>query len=161
MILEAYIDVDFAGSLDDTRSTSGYYTLLGGNLVTRQSKKLNVIARSSAEYEFRSMATGICEFTWLKNLLDDLKIKWESLMRLYGDNKSAISIALNTMQHDRTKHIKFSMLFIKEKLERSLICTPFVSSKDQLANVLTKGLPSTMFWDIISKLGMEDIHSPT
>ena len=81
MILEAYIDVDFAGSLDDTRSTSGYYTLLGGNLVTRRSKKLNVIARSSAEYEFRSMETGICEFTWLKNLLDDLKIKWESLMR--------------------------------------------------------------------------------
>ena len=53
LTLEAYTDADYAGSLDDRRSTSGYCTLLGGNLVTWRSKKQNVVARSSAESEFR------------------------------------------------------------------------------------------------------------
>ncbi|KAI3463728.1 hypothetical protein Pfo_020391, partial [Paulownia fortunei] len=70
MTLEAYTDADYAGSLVDRRSTSGYCTLLGGNLVTWRSKKQNVVARSSAESEFRSMAMGICELLWLKIILD-------------------------------------------------------------------------------------------
>ena len=88
-----------------------------------------MVARSSAKSGFRSMARGICELLWLKIILDDLKIKWESPMRLYCDNKSAISIAHNPVQHDQTKHIKVDRNFIKEKLESGLICTPFVSSK--------------------------------
>ena len=76
VILEAYIDADYARSLDDRRrSTSGYCTLLGGNLVTWRSKKHNMVTRLSAESEFRSMATGICELLWLKIILNDLKIK--------------------------------------------------------------------------------------
>ena len=55
-VLEAYIDVDYAGSLVDRRSTTGYCTFLGGNLVTWRSKKQNVVARSSAESEFRAIA---------------------------------------------------------------------------------------------------------
>jgi len=161
MVLEAYTDADYAGSLVDRRSSSGYCTFLGGNLVTWRSKKQNVVARSSAESEFRSMAMGVCELLWLKIILDDLKIRWEGPMRLYCDNKSAISIAHNPVQHDRTKHIEVDRHFIKEKLDNGLICTPFVSTKDQVADVLTKGLPNNMFQDLISKLGMEDIHSPT
>jgi len=160
MVLEAYTDADYAGSLVDRRSSSGYCTFLGGNLVTWRSKKQNVVARSSAESEFRSMAMGVCELLWLKIILDDLKIRWEGPMRLYCDNKSAISIAHNPVQHDRTKHIEVDRHFIKEKLDNGLICTPFVSTKDQVADVLTKGLPNNMFQDLISKLGMEDIHSP-
>lgn len=160
MTIEAYTDADYAGSLVDRRSTSGYCTFLGGNLVTWRSKKQNVVARSSAESEFRSMAMGICELLWLKIILEDLKIKWEGPMRLYCDNKSAISIAHNPVQHDRTKHIEVDRHFIKEKLDSGLICTPFISTKDQLADVLTKGLPSHEFQQIIGKLGMEDIHSP-
>ena len=57
--LEAYTDA--AGSIVDRRSTTGYCTFLGGNLVTWRSKKQNVVARSSAEAEFRAMAQGICE----------------------------------------------------------------------------------------------------
>ena len=81
-------------------------------------------------------------------------------MRLYCDNKSAISIAHNPVQHDRTKHIEIDRHFIKEKLESGLICTPYVSTHYQLADVLTKGLCSSVFQSIISKLGMENIYSP-
>ncbi|KAJ8751906.1 hypothetical protein K2173_000652 [Erythroxylum novogranatense] len=70
--INVYTDADWAGAIDDRRSTSGYFTFVGGNLVTWRSKKQNVVARSSAEAEFRGMALGICEALWLKLLLTDL-----------------------------------------------------------------------------------------
>ncbi|EXB89386.1 hypothetical protein L484_017352 [Morus notabilis] len=74
VVLEAYTDADYAGSIVDMWSTSGYCTFIGGNLVTWRSKKHNVVARSSAEAEFRAMAQGVCELLWLKIILEDLKI---------------------------------------------------------------------------------------
>ena len=59
-------------------------------------------------------------------------------MRLYRDKKSAISIAHNPVQHDRTKHIEIDRHFIKEKLESGLICTPYMSTHNQLIDLLTK-----------------------
>ena len=106
MALEAYIDVDYAGSLVDRRSTTGYCTFLGGNLVMWMSKKQNVVARSSTESEFRVIAQGLCELLWLKIILDDLKVKWECPMKLYCDNKSAINIAHNPIQHNRRSILK-------------------------------------------------------
>ncbi|RVX08315.1 Retrovirus-related Pol polyprotein from transposon RE1 [Vitis vinifera] len=75
LALEAYTDADYAGSLVDRRSTTGYCTFLGGNLVTWRSKKQNVVARSSAESKFRVIAQGLCELLWPKIILDDLRIK--------------------------------------------------------------------------------------
>ena len=75
MTLEAYTDADYAGSIVARRSTTGYCTFLGGILVTWKSKKQSVVARSSAEAEFRAMAQGVCELLWLKIILEDLKIK--------------------------------------------------------------------------------------
>lgn len=59
--LAVYTDADFAGSSVDRRSTTGYCTSLVGNLISWRSKKQSVIARSSAEAEFRAMATGVCD----------------------------------------------------------------------------------------------------
>jgi len=70
--IKIYIDVDYAGSIVDRRSTTGYCMFLDGNLVTWSSKKQNVVARSSAEAEFRVMAQGVCKLLWMKIILDDL-----------------------------------------------------------------------------------------
>ena len=123
------------------------------------SKKQKIVARSSAEAKFHAMAQGIYELLWLKIILEDLKIKWKMPMRLYCNNKSAINIAHNLVQHDRTKHVEVDKRFTKEKLDNSLICTPYVSIRDQLADVLTKGLASTPFQEIIIKLRMDNIYS--
>ena len=160
MSLEVYTDSDYAGSISDRRSTSGYCAFLGGNLVTWRSKKQPVVARSSAEAEFRAMALGICELLWLGIILNDLRIHVEKPMKLYCDNKSAINIAHNPVQHDRTKHVDIDRHFIKEKLDSGLICTPYVSTEGQLADVLTKGLTGHMFQRIVGKLGIENIYSP-
>ena len=66
--IEAYTDVDWAGNLNDRRSTSSYFTLVGGNLVTWRSKKQKVVALSSAEAEFQGIAKGITEVLWFKKL---------------------------------------------------------------------------------------------
>ena len=116
---------------------------------------------SSVEAEFRAMPTGVCELLWVKIIMEDLKVQWSKPMKLYCDNKSTINIAHNPVQYDRTKHIEIDRHFIKEKLDSGLICTPYVPTGYQFADVLTKGLCSNVLHKNISKLGMEDLYSPT
>ncbi|KAA0025138.1 Retrovirus-related Pol polyprotein from transposon TNT 1-94 [Cucumis melo var. makuwa] len=91
--IEAYTDSDWAGSIVDRKSTSGYCTFVWGNLVTWRSKKQNVVSRSSAEAEYKAMSLGICEEIWLQKVLSDLHQECETPLKLFCDNKAAISIA--------------------------------------------------------------------
>ena len=152
LALEAYTNADYAGSIVNRRSTTRYCTFLRGNLVTW---------RSSVESKFRAIAQGLCELLWLKIILEDLRIKWDDPMKLYCDNKSAINIAHNPIQHDMTKHIEVDKHFIEEKLEEGVVCMSYVPSEHQLVDILTKGLNGSMFHDLVFKLGMEDIYSST
>jgi hypothetical protein len=159
--IEGYTDSDWAGDQTTRRSTSGYFTFVEGNLVTWRSKKQKVVARSSAEAEFRGMAHGMCELLWIKSVLKDLGIKYQEPMSLYCDNKAAIEIAQNPVQHDRTKHVEVDRHFIKENLEQKIVQFPFVKSESQLADVLSKAVSAKVFHGAIDKLGMIDIYATT
>jgi hypothetical protein len=111
-----YSDSDWAGSYD-RKSTTGYCTFVGGNLVTCKNKKQNVIARSSAEAEYRAMASTTSELIWIKQLLVELGINTREPMKMYCDNQAACHIASNPVFHERTKHIEVDCHFICEKIQ--------------------------------------------
>lgn len=103
---------------------------------------------------------GICEVLWIKRILDELKIESQFPIKTYCDNKAAISIAHNPVLHDRTKHVEVDKHFIKEKIEGGQICMIYVPTDEQVADILTKGLPRKQFDKLTSKLAMEDIFQP-
>lgn len=130
-------------------------------MVTWKSKKQKVVALSSAEAEFRGMAKGMCELLWLRKLLTELGFAPNREMNLYYDNKAAIDISHNPIQHDRTKHVEVDRHFIRQNLDAQIIQFPFVKSEDQLADILTKAVCGRIFHNSLYKLGMQDIHLPT
>ncbi|RVW83799.1 Retrovirus-related Pol polyprotein from transposon TNT 1-94 [Vitis vinifera] len=159
--IEIFSDADWAGSVTDRRSTSGYCSFVWGNLVTWRSKKQSVVARSSAEAEFRAMAQGICEGIWLNRLLEELRVPLKHPMVLYCDNQAAISIAKNPVHHDRTKHVEIDRHFIKEKIEEGVFKVSYTPTNCQTADILTKALARVNFEDLTEKLGMINIYNAT
>ncbi|KAL0324978.1 UNVERIFIED_CONTAM: Retrovirus-related Pol polyprotein from transposon RE2 [Sesamum radiatum] len=114
--IEAYSDVDYARSKDDRKSTSGYYTYVGGNLVTWRSKKQTTVARSSAEAEYQAMAHTTSEILGLKNLLKELGFMYNDPVPMHCDNQAAIHIASNPIFHERPKHIEVDCNFVHEAI---------------------------------------------
>jgi hypothetical protein len=159
--VEGYSDADWGGNIDDRKSTSRYCVFVGRNLVSWRSKKQSVVARSTAEAEFRAMASGLCELMWIKILLCELRLLNGAPLRLYCDNQATINIVHNPVHHDRTKHIEIDRHFIKEKIDGGLIRVQFVRSGEQIADMLTKGVCNVSFMKICSKMGLLNIFAPS
>ena len=90
------------------------------------------MAGSSAEVENRAMSLGICEEIRLQKALSNLHKKCETPLKLFCDNKVAINIANNPIQHDITKHVEIDRHFIKERLGSGSICIPYIPLSQQV-----------------------------
>ncbi|WP_284247432.1 Ty1/Copia family ribonuclease HI, partial [Methylobacterium haplocladii] len=121
----------------------------------------NVVSRSSAELEYRGMAHRVCELLWIRNMLTYLGFQPKKAVQLTCDNKAAIDIAHNPVQHERMKHVEIDRLLFTEKIEAKIINVSFVKSEDHLTDVLCKAITSKIFHNSLSKLGINDIHAPT
>ncbi|XP_071699281.1 uncharacterized protein [Rutidosis leptorrhynchoides] len=159
--LHAYSDSDWAACPISRRSVTGYVILLSGSPISWKSKKQSTISRSSFEAEYRAMANAASELTWLIRLFEELGITDLKPVTLHCDNQSALHIAKNPVFHERTKHIELDCHFTREKVMEGLIELSYLTTQNQLADVLTKILPSSQFQQLLSKLGMSSSHPPS
>jgi hypothetical protein len=106
-----YSDTDWARSFD-RKFTTGYYTFVDENIITWKSNKQNVVARSSAEAEYRAMVSTASELMWIKQLLTDLNSTTHLPIKIFCDNQAACHIASNPVFHEKMKHIEVDCHFI-------------------------------------------------
>ncbi|GJX79318.1 ribonuclease H-like domain-containing protein [Tanacetum coccineum] len=150
--LIAYSDADLAGCPATRRSTSGYCVFLGNNLLSWSSKRQHMLSRSSAEAEYRDVANVVTETAWLRNLLLELHTLLLTATLVYCDNVSAIYMSVNPVQHQRTKHIKIDIHFVRDMVSKGQVRVLHVPSRYQYADIFTKGLPFFLFEEFRSSL---------
>jgi hypothetical protein len=155
-----YCDADWAGDREDRRSTTGYCTFVGGNLVTWKSKKQKVVACSSAEAEYRAMRRLTTELMWLKMLLKDLGREITTPITMHCDNQAAIHIASNSVFHERTKHIEVDCHKVREQMQLGVILPCYTRSSDQLADIFTKAANLKTCEFVHEKLGLWSLPRP-
>ncbi|KAL0641316.1 hypothetical protein Bca4012_103701 [Brassica carinata] len=152
-----YCDADWAGDRTDRRSTTGYCTFIGGNLVTWKSKKQKVVSCSSAEAEYRAMLKLTNELVWIKGILKHLEIDQATPMTMHCDNQAAIHIASNSVFHERTKHIEVDCHKVRQMIILGVILPCYTRSEDQLADVFTKAARQKTMESIHIRLGLIDL----
>ncbi|GKD42156.1 retrovirus-related pol polyprotein from transposon TNT 1-94 [Tanacetum coccineum] len=160
MALTAYADADHAGCQDTRRSTSGSAQFLGDKLVSWSSKKQTSTSISSTEAEYIAMSGCCAQILWMRSQLSDYGFAYNRIP-MYCDNKSAIALCCNNVQHSRSKHIDIRHHFIREQVERGVVELYFVRTEYQLADIFTKALPRERFEFILPRLGMKCMKPET
>ncbi|GJZ79811.1 retrovirus-related pol polyprotein from transposon TNT 1-94 [Tanacetum coccineum] len=158
--LIAYEDADHAGCQDTRRSTSSIMQFLGDRLVSWSSKRQKSPVISSTEAEYIALSGCCAQVLWTRSQLTNYGLGFNKIP-MYYDNKSAISLCCNNVQHSRSKHIDIRYHFIKENVENEVIELYFVNTEYQLANIFTKALCRERIEFLTDKLGMKTMSSDT
>ncbi|GJT55472.1 retrovirus-related pol polyprotein from transposon TNT 1-94 [Tanacetum coccineum] len=148
-----------AGYQDTRRSTSRSAQFLGDKLVSWSSKKQKSTAISSTEAEYIALSGCFSQILWMRSQLTEYGFKFNNIP-LYYDNKSAISLCCNNVQHSRAKHIDVRYHFIKDQVENGIVELYFVRTEYQLTDIFTKPLPRERFNFLIKKLVDEGRYFP-
>ena len=159
--LRAYSDSDHAGCRETRRSTGGFCTFLGNNIISWSSKKQPTVSKSSTEAEYRALSDATSEIIWLNNMLRDLHIPQPDPPELYGDNLSSIYLAANPVLHTRSKHFQTHYHFVRERVALGSLIVKHVPSHQQLADIFTKSLPYNAFISLRYKLGVDLPPTPS
>jgi hypothetical protein len=143
--ITAYSDADWAMSMDDRKSTSGYVLYVNDNVVLWGSRKQDCVALSSAESEYVAESEATKEMIWTKQLIEELGFAVEKGMILYCDNKAAGQIARAKINGKRSKHIEVRYHYVREYVKRGDVDVKWIATDKQVADVFTKALSKEKF----------------
>ena len=115
---------------------------------------------SSTEAEYIAMSSCCAQILWMRSQLSDYGFAYNKIL-MYCDNKSAIALCCNNVQHSRSKHIDIRHHFIREQVEKGIVELYFVKTEFQLADIFTKALPRERFEFILLRLGMKSLTPET
>jgi len=160
LTLKRFFDSNRDACPNTRRLTTDFFSFfLGISLITWKSKKQSIVSRSSPEAEYRALVHATYEGQWLIYLLQDFLIAHPTPIILYCDDKTTLHIAANPVFHERTKHIEIDCHVVWDKVQAGVIHLLSVSSKEQVADILTKPLHLGPFNILQNKLGTINIYS--
>lgn len=126
----------------DQKSTSGNIKMFN-NPIYGSSKKQRIVALSSLEAEYISLAEGMKEVISLRGVLNDFNIDYQSIV-VYEDNTGVKSLTHNPSSA-RTKHIDDRYNFIKDEVLYHRLVIHYRGKKKIKLWMLTQGLPIKPF----------------
>jgi len=154
--VECYTDADFAGDEDDRKSTSGYIYTLARGAISWRSGKQGVTAASTMQAEFVSCYDATGQAVWLKNFIPALRLV-DSISRpitMYCDNQSAVFFCANDKLSGASKHIDLKYRVVKDRNRDNTLKIQHISTKENIADPLTKGLPPILFQKHVLGMGL-------
>ncbi|XP_019087412.1 PREDICTED: uncharacterized protein LOC109127282 [Camelina sativa] len=159
--LKGWCDSDYAGCPLTRKSLTGWFVQFGESPISWKTKKQKTTSSSSAEAEYRAMATICRELRCLKSLLFELGIDHQAPISLFSDSQAALHISSNLVFHERTKHIEIDCHVVRDYIVDGIVKASHVDTTDQLADILTKALGQREFDVFLHKLGIQNLHAPT
>ncbi|XP_061364382.1 secreted RxLR effector protein 161-like [Gastrolobium bilobum] len=136
--LMGYSDSDWCGDVDDRKSTVGYVFSMGNTTFTWVSKKEPIVTLSTCEAEYVAASWCICHAMWLRNLLSKLEQEQVGPTEIRVDHKSAIELAKNPINHERSKHIDVRFHFIRDQVKEGKVERTHITSRDQVGDILSR-----------------------
>jgi hypothetical protein len=115
-LVSGFSDADWAGCVDDRRSTGRFAVFLSSNLVSWSARKQPTVSRSSTEAEYKVIANVTAEIMWIHTLLDELGIPHPPTASVWCDNLGVTYLSANPVLHARTKHIEVDYHFVREQV---------------------------------------------
>ncbi|CAL2245782.1 unnamed protein product [Prunus armeniaca] len=152
--LMGFSDSDYAGDLNDRKSTSGYVFLLSSATVAWSSRKQPVVTLSTTEAEFIAAASCACQAVWLRRILEELDFIQEKPAVIICDNSSTIKLSKNPVMHGRSKHIDVRFHFLRYLARDEVIKLEHCPSNMQVADILIKPLKLEAYIRMREALGI-------